>query len=442
MSATPTTPRVRFSDKRGGVLLTAIILSVVSVITITSFLKLARHELNLSNLQFYSNETLNLAEAGLEEALYSMNSHDWREWVLTDQSATLSIKNLQIGLASAGDIQVLVEDRRGNPTITAEGRVHGKSSLAISKQVRITLRKRSYFANGITARESIVFSGGNAHVDSYLSSGGPYTSARRRDRGTVASVSVTSDAITLGNGHVWGYVFTGGEDPNVRQGTILGENSPSGITIDANRIARDFSAEFPMAIDPPRGIASAHYGSITSTLTLGTPGAEFPTVVTVGNIKMTDDLNIVGPVILIVDGDISFSGSGGLNIGFSPENSENASLRVYAYQDFSISGKGMGNLTRLPANLAIFGMNAAHQNFDLGGNARWEAAVYAPNADLKLNGGGNEGHMSGAVVGKNIVINGGSKFHYDEDLIDFTDAFGFAMSTWEELIGDQRIQFQ
>lgn len=427
--------------KRGGVLLTAIMFAAVGALTIGSFIKLTSHELRLSNIQFYSNESLNLAEAGLEEGLYALNSLDWREWTVDGQTATLSVTGIPVGAAVTAEFSARVENRLGEPTITAEGRINTRSALSSTKQVRITLRKRTYFANGITARESIVFSGGNAYVDSYLSSLGPYSDLLRRDRGTVASVSVTADAITLGNGHVWGYVFTGGSDPDVRQGTILGENSPAGATVDSNRIARDFSAEFPLPLDPPRGVAVAHYPTIGSGLTLGTPGATDPTVITVGSIKMSEDLNIIGPVIMIVDGNISFSGSGGLNVGFSQLNAENASLRVYAYGDFSISGKGMGNLTRMPENLAIFGMNTIDQSFSLGGNARWEAAVYAPNGDLKLNGGGNDGHMSGAVVGRNVVINGGSKFHYDEDLIDFTDAFGFAMDTWEELLGANRIEF-
>lgn len=431
-----------FSSKRGSALLTAILLATVSALAIGSFVRLTSHELRLSNLQFYANESLNLAEAALEEGLYALNAHDWREWAIEGDTARISVRDIPVGRAVHGSFHALIENRRDDPVITAEGRVTASSGLTTVKQVQITLRKRSYFANGITARQTISFSGGNAYVDSYRSSEGPFSSTRRRDRGTVASVSVTSDAINLGNGHVWGYVFTGGEEPNVRQGTILGESSPSGITIDPDRIARDFTAEFPMPVDPPKNMAEEHYPTIRETMTLGTPFATEPTIITAGSISLQQDLNIVGPVILIVDGDVSFSGSGGLNIGLDAANLENASLRLYVYGDFSISGKGMGNLTRVPANLAIFGMNPTHQHFDLGGNARWEAAVYAPNANLRLNGGGNEGHMSGAVVGKNVTINGGSKFHYDEDLVDFTDAFGFALDTWQELLrAEDRIHF-
>lgn len=421
---------------RGTVLLVAIVFAAVSAVTVGSFIKLAHHELRMSNIQFYSNESVNLAEAGLEEALHALNYHLWQDWQRSGDEARYSARDLNLGRGATGEFHALIENRSTDPVVTAEGKVTSASGLTSTRQIRITLRKRTYFANGITSRYTITFSGGNAHVDSYFSSEGPFSSTRRRDRGNVASVSVETDAIELGNGHIWGYVFTGGEWPDVRNGSIRGEDTPSDISIDTNRIARDFSAEFPFPKDPPPH--TVYYEKINSGMSLGTPGATEPTVIKVGSIKMQDDLQIQGPVILIVEGNASFSGSGGLTVQDEP----NARLRVYINGDFSISGKGMGNETRIPENLVIFGMNDTHQSFDLGGNARWEAAVYAPNANLKLNGGGNDGHMSGAVVGKNVTINGGSKFHYDENLADFTDAFGFALDDWQELTrAEDRIVF-
>lgn len=425
----------RTCRNKGGIILTAIIFSVISAVVVGSFLRLTSHEMRLSNIQFYSNESLNLAESGLEEGLYALNFTNWDGWETDGSSATLSVTGIPIGAGATGDYHVLVEDRFDDPTVTAEGKVSAGSGLDSTKQVQISLRRRSYFVNGITSRESVTFSGGNAHVDSYRSSEGPFSSDRRRDRGAVASISVETDAIELGNGHVWGYVFTGGSEPDVRNGTILGEDSPDGITIDRERIAYDFSAEFPVPRDPPP--YSLLIPAITENTTLGVPGSETALVVRTNNVNLNNrELTIDGPVILIVDNDVNMSGnSGGLTV------TETGSLRIYIGEDFSVTGKGMGNLTRLPDRLIVFGTNETHQTFSLGGNARWEAGIYAPNADLELNGGGNEGHMSGAVVGKNVTIVGGSKFHYDEDLTHFSDGFGFAMDTWQELLGSNRIEF-
>jgi hypothetical protein len=461
-TATPVLRSIR--SRKGGVLLTAVIFATISALTIGSFIKLANHELRLSNVQFYSNECINLAEAGLEEALHALNFYNWNGWSVTPDTGRLSVYDVPLGRAATGEFHVLVENRRGDPLVTAEGRVTAGSGLTTTKQVQITLRTRSYFANGVTAREQITFAGGNPQVDSYFSSQGPFTSERRRDRGTVASIYVGTDPIELGNGHIWGYVFTGGQPPRIRNGTILGEDShtkqlTNSGRVDPSRITRDFSAEFPEPLAPPGpsipGIPTSDgqfvnvgpyiLTGIGSSRDLGTPfrdPSEPEVYHVMGNISLQSDLNILGPVILVVHGNVSIGGSGGLNVGTSAANPENALLRVYAYNDFKITGNGMGNATRIPANLVIFGMNPVHQSFDLGGSARWEAAIYAPNADLDLNGGGSEGHMSGAVVGKNVKLNGNSKFHYDEDLAAFTDAFGFALDTWRELIRiEDRIVF-
>lgn len=431
-------PRASRSSSRGGVLIVAIVFSAISALTVGSFIRLAHHELRLSNTQFYTNEAINLAEAGLEEALHALNFKTWSGWHTNGGTARFSSKDIPIGRAATGEFYILVIDRNDDPIVTAEGRVTSSSGLTTSRQIRISLREISYFANGITARNSIIFSGGNPNVDSYDSREGPYHPSRRRDRGTVASVSVKTDAIQLGNADIWGYAFTGGEDPDVRNGTIRGEDTPSGVKIDQNRIARDFSSDFPFPRQPPAPDYS--YDSIGDGMTLGTPTPEGEdpvwTVVETNSISLTQELEIDGPVILIIHGNARFSGgNGGLTV------TENGNLRVYAYNDFTVTGQGMGNRTQDPSKLVIFGMNTVHQEFGLGGNAQWEAAIYAPNANLDLNGGGNSGHMSGAVVGKNVKLNGNSKFHYDEALADFTDAFGFAMDSWTEVKRSDWVMF-
>lgn len=431
-----------FRSRKGGVLLISIMFSTISLIVVGSFIKLANHEMRLSNIQFYSNESINLAEAGLEEALHALNFRSWSSagWDRSDNRARLSVRDLAIGRAAKGEFHVLVENLDGHPLVTAEGRVQSASGLSSTKQIQITLRERSYFANGITARDRIIFSGGNAHVDSYnFRLDGPYDGGRKRDNGSVASSSVGTDAISVGNGHIWGYVFTGGADPNVRQGSIRGADTPADLLIDPDRIATDFTAEFPAAKPPPSADEENQIERISGGTVLGdpnTPEGEF-TVIEVGSIKVggSDAITIAGPVILVIHGNADITGTGGLNV------TQNGNLRIYAYSDFSVSGGGMGNETRDPSKFVIFGMNDHHQEFNLGGNASWEAAVYAPNASLDLNGGGSSGHMSGAVVGKDVKLNGGSKFHYDESLSDFKDAFGYAMDDWAELSVEDRIVF-
>ena len=427
--------------KGGGVLLVAVMFTVISAVTVAGFIRLAHHELRLSNLQFYTNESLNLAEGGLDEALYALNHTWWTGWDVDGETARMAVRDIGIGRAAVGRFHVQVDERDSMaPIVTAFGETIAGSGLTTAKQVRISLRKRSYFANTITARYYIDFSGNNARVLSYRSSEGPAGQAPERDSGIVASVWVGADAVDLNNADVWGYVFTGGEEPNVGpHGTILGEDSPAGVKIDPERVARDYTSEFPVALDPPP--TDVYLPPITETLVLPRPEeahiTDRPVVYSVDRVNLQGrTLSIDGNVILVAADNIDISGRGIMEV------KENSSFRLYAYQRIRITGQGgMQNETRIPSNMVIFGMNTLHQDFDLGGNAAWEAGIYAPNADIALNGGGNSGRMAGGVVGKNVVLNGGSIFYGDEDLAGFTEGFGFAMDEWTDLPRQEWIDF-
>ncbi len=73
-------------------------------------------------------------------------------------------------------------------------------------------------------------------------------------------------------------------------------------------------------------------------------------------------------------------------------------------------------------------------SFDLSGNAHFTGIIYAPNADLKFNGGGHDTFdMIGALVAKTITLNGHFNVHYDECLGDDTSNNLFVVRSWDEL---------
>ena len=71
--------------------------------------------------------------------------------------------------------------------------------------------------------------------------------------------------------------------------------------------------------------------------------------------------------------------------------------------------------------------------FTLHGNGSFSGAVYAPNANVSLDGSGKGGEMFGAVVGNTITFGGGYQFHYDEDLADLEDEDAKKVTRWVEL---------
>jgi hypothetical protein len=69
-----------------------------------------------------------------------------------------------------------------------------------------------------------------------------------------------------------------------------------------------------------------------------------------------------------------------------------------------------------------------------GGTSALIGAVYAPEANLTLNGGGNNNGLVGASITKSIIaMNGHYNFHYDEDLLSSGPSRAYVVTSWKEL---------
>jgi hypothetical protein len=69
-----------------------------------------------------------------------------------------------------------------------------------------------------------------------------------------------------------------------------------------------------------------------------------------------------------------------------------------------------------------------------GGNSSFVGVVYAPEANLTLNGGGNNNGLMGASVTKSInALNGHYNFHFDEDLLTAGPSRAYVVTSWKEL---------
>jgi hypothetical protein len=390
------------------------------------------------------NGALNLCEAGLERALYAINNSDWTSWSTHSSGSDNKVhvvNGVDLGQGMSGSYTVVVfnASTSSTPRIVAEATVTPPSGRPYSKQVEVIVGRRSHWANGLVARDQIVFSGGNAAVDSYksgdptYSTGGLYDASKRRDHGSAGSVSVTTDAISLSNADIWGYVATGGSWPQAGpNGTVLGEDSPifgdpDYENIDPDRVATDFTANFD-SVDVPTNFNVPAYASITNNATVGSVGAT--TIALVGSMSNTNGktINIYGDVTLVVTNSVDIKGALVVNA--------NSKLTVYVAGDFEVGGTGVSNVSGLPENLIIYGTSSTvgGQTIFLHGNGALHAAIYAPNAHIELKGGGSSGEMSGSVVGHDIKITGNYAFHYDESLAEVGGGNPFSISKWREIV--------
>ena len=110
-----------------------------------------------------------------------------------------------------------------------------------------------------------------------------------------------------------------------------------------------------------------------------------------------------------------------------------ASLKIYVTGNASLSGNGVMNLNQDASKYSIYGLPSC-TSISLSGNAAFTGTIYAPGADLSLNGGGNNVYdCVGAVVVNNAYFHGHFNFHYDERLGRNGGKSQFRVASWSEI---------
>ncbi len=473
---THTNPPPRPARSRGSVLIVSLILCAVIGISLASYLQLGRSGLEISNRALYSNAAMNLAENGLEEAMYAINktvadnTYSWsgNGWDTASpvpagdarrqlpasgtysfaQGATGTVRVYVIGYASTA------------PRALSRGTVTLASGQVVEKWVEVRLRRTSKFANGLVAKDSITFKGSNANVDSWDSGWDPdnpsaaltpYSAGVRNDNGSVGSISVAVDAVLVKQADVWGYVSTGGTDPTTTVGTngsILGDTSAydpatwTTATVDPSRVATDFSASFDEVTAPTYDY---DLGTVNADLDLPDPShsarSDGKYYYRANNIVLVNDmLRATGnkKVVLVVDGDVSIGGgTGTIRVDTGSE------LAMYVDGNVTIAGIGAANGTpsnpadgpteaecQPPAFFQIYGTGTSTQTFDVTGNGALSGVVYAPNAEFIFRGNAT---ILGSVVADSITATGNAVFHYDESLGNFGGDNPYRISLWKEV---------
>lgn len=427
----------RTHSKKGSVLIGAVILAIIGAMVIGSYLSMASNEFRLANRTLQLQSAMNLAEAGLEEGIDAINQSDWSGWTSVGSNGYIrKVSDFTFSDSRTGPFRVYVEDYDTLPILAAEGRIISEDGSEIVKQIRVHLQRSSPFSNGLTAKDTISFSGNNVSVDAYDSTLGPWNgSTNRLDQGTVASLSVDNGALDVGNGDIWGYVATGGGTPDVgSSGSIMGVGSTD--RIDSSRISTSFYADLPdvtVPVGTMHGISYIVDSTTITSLTLGSTGTSSnPEVYHIPSYSLsgTDTLEIVGPTVIIVDGSFSVSGSASIHI----DSDVDGTLELYAAGDVSISGNGVINDAINPEAFQLWGTAPAgtSQSISVTGNGDMAGVFYTPNADLTLVGNGG---ISGAAVGKTIDMTGNAAFHYDINLANFAKQSKFTIARWRELRG-------
>ncbi|MCB1105334.1 MAG: hypothetical protein H7A44_04435 [Opitutaceae bacterium] len=433
--------RIPHSD-RGAVLIVAMLLSAVIAVSLGTYINLSLNSVRLADRTFYANAAMNLVEMGIEEAMWSYNEdrtsgNGWTAW---DTSAGNSAYNkfgtYNYGGNVTGAVQVFVTDRTGlgaSPLIIGKSTITLPKGAPIVKWIEITLSKRSKFALGLVAKDSITFSGNNATVDSWNSDPNgdgsvivPYSGGVANDAGSIGSVDVTS-TISVNNADIWGTAAVGGSSLSAIGVGPNGRVGPFGTparTLDPNSVSTDFTANLEPVTAPSGGTAIA---AINNTTNLGGGTWRIPSI----SLSGPKQLNITGDVIIVITAGagtsgISIAGNAGINLAAG------ASLTIYTEADVSIAGNGLLNPNARPQTFQLWGTSTSGiaQDIKIAGNGTLSGLCYAPNADLTINGNGD---VCGSFVADTIKVTGNAAFHYDESLEDFDTDNPYGITKWREL---------
>lgn len=441
--------------RRGSVLITAAIFAMVIALMLTSYIKMSTMALNASQRTFYRQAAFNLAEAGVEQVVWSMRNNDWTGW--EDPAPTSNQRRLSFseGLEQnvTGSVKVWIENivpaAGTNPVVISKAIVTPPGGgPPLERWIRVTLSRSSLFSRGLLGRTSISFSGANVVVDAYDSSLGPYTPApattNRIAEGSVGVVSANNNALSISNGKIFGIASIGAASAN---GTTIGSNPGAiisdtfgGTGVNYGLVQTQFNATLDNVVAPT---PSATNGAISISGAASLPGTY--SAVSGGRYHFTltglslsgspsNKLTITGPVTLIVtDPTVSLSTSGNGSIAIN----SGGSLHIYTPGNVSFSGNGVANNTSAPVNFQIWSTkaqdSAGAQSISVSGNGVLAGIVYAPAASLSINGGGSSGAVYGAMVGDTISLNGGANFHYDKSLANFGSGAGWGVASWNEL---------
>ncbi len=433
-------PRAR----RGSVLIVAMLLTAMLALVLASYFNLSLTSSRQTRRTFDRNTAFHLAEAGVEEAVWSYNQSlsgsaaAWSGWDTDGFAAWRRFNDFTLTTGSSGTLKVYASNTQpsgsARPVVVAESTVETGGTGPVSQMIEVTLRRRSYFSNGLTAREKLLFRGTNTSFDSWNSDPDKdpstpavdYSTANRNDLGGIASASLESTALLINQAAVYGYVSTGGGIPEVGTNGLIGPFDASPGTIDSSRVATDFNATFPVFAAPEDGTYVATLGA-----TLGTVGQTTRWRTPSIDLKGKKTLTILGDVTLILT-----TGAGSTAISMAGTSSiiipAGSSLTLHTEGDVKIAGQGLANANVQPATFKLWGTNTTEtgQSITLTGNGALRAVVYSPNGDVTLNGNGD---MMGSVVARNITLTGNAAFHYDAALDELSDHAPYGPASWRLL---------
>lgn len=442
----------QMASERGAALLAAMCFAAVLAIALGSYITMCYRSLEMSTRNMSSTHSVELAEVGMEEALWALNKSDWSGWTIVGTTATKTISGFTYDNGVTGSVTATItnyDGSSGTRTLSVTGTTTLDDGTTTSRTVSSTSAKAPLFVNAVAATAartastgSVTFTSGGT-VDSYDSSLGDYTSQTPTYSAVLSSSATAPSSATVGlvNAQVKGYAasnYSGGPSYST-SATLRGPSTPLTTKIDTARISSSPYQPTFSILTPSGSGTTISSPAAGTTLTLGAAGETTPRLYYCSNIDMraaNTKIQVNGPVQLVITGTGSFYV--GLNGGDSTTQIQIAStgsLEVFTGGDIAIYKGGISNATKDPKKCAIYGTYTGTAP-DMNTSTAFYGVVYLPYADFKVI---SNNAIYGSLVANKVQFTGTAPVvHYDLNLrtVASTDFRGleqpFAVSSWRE----------
>jgi hypothetical protein len=444
------------NKKAGSTLMLVLFLTGLMGFSLAAYLMLVRYQ-NMSIMRSVSwNSCIPISEAGVEEAMTHINRSTITNllqagWTLANGSYTKSrylgdsYYNVFISTADPPVIisegYVLLPLAEAPTTVLGAVGVDGTTLQRYNRRkVRVTTIKDGMWTKAMVAKDTIDLNGWNVTTDSFDSSDPNYSTdkkwdiLKRKDNGDVATNSRIINSLDTGNAKIYGSASTG-PGGSVAIGTqgVIGDLAwhKTNFGIQPNHTNDDMNVQFGIVRRPFNGGFTPTGGTLGETsykYLLG--GGEF----SMAELSLTGQevMLVTNHVKLLVTGNIDIKGNAYIDIA------PNSSLELYMDgPSANIAGNGIVNRNSTALSFVYFG-TPDHRSLSITGNGTFTGAIYAPEADFVLGGGGSNTNggvddFSGASVSKTVRMLGKFRFHYDESLGRSGWARGYLVAGWDEI---------
>jgi Tfp pilus assembly protein PilX len=415
----------RFRE-RGSVLAISLLVSVFMAILAVPFVTKYASRFRLTGKSFQSLAASNLAEAGLERAIWELNFGNISSWSGTSAQRTLSISNFTASSGTViGNISITVNDPAGMaPVIESTGTAAFSGSQNISKTMLVVLKGGAPppLFNFMLFGALGVNIGGGAIVDSYDSRLGAYGGTNIGSGGNIGTNGDIYGAINLGNGSIVnGSAMTGPEsDPN--EVIIMGMGAD--ITGETAPLAE--SKDLP-SVPVPTGLANRGNLSVSGTSTTISQSGQYNNLTLANNSRVTITSNVT----------LYVSGAFTLNNGAEFKINSGCSVTLYFGGGWAINSTAkISNMSHDPTKLVMYGTDTFTGPKTFCNGFETYAAMYFPKANVSL---ANTAAFYGSIIARQFSVGNNMRVHYDAACASLQAGFtsptsSFEMKSWQEKI--------